>query len=85
MSNFFDPQPEDKIIVLISESELRRAERLISSCEECKPGNAEVPFDTILDFVTDSNPAVTHYILEKPGRCPNCQRDILEKTLVVPI
>ena len=84
MPESFDPPPEDQRIVLIDESELRRAERLISSCEECNPGQAEVPFDTILDFVTNSNPAVTNYILEKPGRCPNCKRDILEKTLVEP-
>jgi hypothetical protein len=26
----------------------------------------------------------TEYLLEVPARCPNCRRDVFEKTLVVP-
>jgi hypothetical protein len=85
MSDFFASQPKDKSSVLIGASELRQAERLIRSCEECSPSTAKVPFDKILDFVTDSNPAITDYILESPAKCPNCRRDILEKTLVEPV
>jgi hypothetical protein len=39
-------------------------------------------FDNILDRVTDSDPTVTDYILESPAKCPNCRRDIFEKTLI---
>jgi len=27
---------------------------------------------------------VTDYILEAPAKCPNCRREILEKTLIEP-
>jgi hypothetical protein len=56
---------------------------MIETCEHCNP-DAEIPFDWILDRVTDSDSSVTDYILEQPAKCPNCHRDILEKTLVEP-
>jgi hypothetical protein len=71
-------------VVLVEAATLRRAERLIESCEACNPGGAEIPFDWILDRVTGSRPSVTDYILEGPAKCPNCRREILEKTLVDP-
>jgi hypothetical protein len=58
---------------------LRKAEKLIESCEQCTPEGAEIPFDNILDRVTGSDPSVTDYILEVPAKCP-CKREILEKT-----
>jgi len=66
-------------------SSLRQAERLIESCEHCNEEGAEIPFDNILDRVTGSDPSVTDYILEEPAKCPNCRRDVLEKTLVEPV
>jgi len=45
---------------------------------------AEIPFDSILDRVTGSDPCVTDYVLEAPTKCPNCLREILEKTLIEP-
>jgi hypothetical protein len=59
------------------------AERLIESCEGCD-ADAEIPFDTILDRVTGSDPSVTDYVLEEPAKCPYCKREILEKTLIEP-
>ena len=79
---FFDPSPEEQTVVLIGTATLRDAEWLIESCEACNPDGAEIPFDHILDCVTGSEPSVTDYILETPGKCPNCRREILEKTLV---
>ena len=61
------------------------AERLIESCEHCHPDDADIPFDWILDRVTGSDSSVTDYILEEPAKCPNCRREILEKTLVEPV
>jgi hypothetical protein len=61
---------------------LRRAERLIESCEGCD--DAELPFDNILDRVTGSDPSVTDYVLEAPAKCPYCKREVFEKTLVEP-
>jgi hypothetical protein len=81
--DFFDPIPEEQIIVLIDRLILRKAERLVESCEACN-ADAEIPFDNVLDGVTGSQPSVTDYLLEAPAKCPNCRRDVLENTLVEP-
>ena len=65
-------------------SRLRKAERLIESCEHRNEEDAQIPFGNILDRVTGSDPTVTDYILEEPAKCTNCGRQILEKTLVEP-
>jgi hypothetical protein len=80
--DFFDPPPEEQNVLLVDSKTLREAERLIDSCEHCKPDEAEIPFDAILDRVTGSDPSVTDYILEQSAKCPNRRRGILEKTLV---
>ena len=81
---FFDPTPEQQNVILVNADTLREAERLIESCEHCNPAGAEIPFDNILDRVTGSDPSVTDYVLEQPAKCPNCKREILEKTLIEP-
>ena len=63
---------------------LRQAERLIESCEHCNEEGGQIPFDNILDRLTGSDPSVTDYILEEAAKCPNCRRDIFEKTLIEP-
>ena len=80
----FDPSPEEQTVVVIGTATLRDAVWLIESCEACNPDGAGIPFDHILDCVTGSDPSVTDYILEAPAKCPNCRREILEKTLVEP-
>jgi hypothetical protein len=80
--DFFDPTPEHQNVILIEAVTLREAERLIESCEHCHPDDADIPFDWILDHVTGSDPSVTDYVLEQSAKCPNCRREILEKTLV---
>ena len=80
--HFFDPTPEQQVVVLVESATLCQAERLIESYKHCNPDGAEIPFDNILDRVTESDPSVTDYILEVPAKCPNCRREILEKTLV---
>jgi hypothetical protein len=57
--DFFDPTPEEQIVVLIDAGMLRKAEQLIESCEHCNRGGAEIPFDNILDRVTCSDRAKT--------------------------
>ena len=64
-----------------SSTTLHEAERLIESCKHCNPEGAEILFNNILDRVTGSDPSVTDYILETSAKCPNCRREILEKTL----
>jgi hypothetical protein len=82
--DFFDPAPEQQNVILVDAVTLREAERLIESCEHCHPDDADIPFDWVLDRVTGSSPSVTDYILEGPAKCPNCRREVLEKTLVKP-
>jgi len=82
--DFFDPTPEEQSVVLTNTTTLLKAEKLIESCEHCNPEGAKITFDNILDRVTRSDPSVTDYILESPARCPNCRREILEKTLFEP-
>jgi hypothetical protein len=65
--DFFDPTPEEQKVVLIDADTLRKAQKLIESCEHGNPEGAEIPFDAILDRVTGSDPSVTDYVLERPG------------------
>ena len=81
---FFDPTPEETVIVFVERETVRDAERFIKSCEHCNPDDAEWPFNVVLDRVTESDPKVTDYILERPARCPGCLCEILEKTLIEP-
>jgi hypothetical protein len=82
--DFFDPTPEDQIVVLIKDADLGRAEKLIIGCEGCSE-DAEIPFDNILDRVTGCQPSVTDYVMEKPAKCPRCLREVREKTLIEPL
>jgi hypothetical protein len=82
--DFFDPTPEQQKVILIDATGLRKAEGLIESCKQCNPEGAQIPFDNVLDRVTGSDPSVTDYILESRAKCPNCRREILEKTLIEP-
>jgi len=82
--DFFDPAPEQQNVVLIDAATRRKEGEIIDSCEYCNPDHAEIPFDWILDRVTGSDSTVTDYILEEPLKCPQCRREILEKTLVEP-
>jgi hypothetical protein len=66
--DFFDPTPEQQNIVLIDAVTLQKAQRMILGCDACSE-DAEIPFDNILDRVTDSDPSVTDYVLEAPARC----------------
>ena len=65
--DFFDPTPEQQVVVLVESATLRQAERLIESCEDCNEEGAQISSDNIVDQVTGSDPSVTDYILESPG------------------
>jgi hypothetical protein len=39
--DFFDPTPEQQIVILIDAAILRKAERLIESCEACNEDDAQ--------------------------------------------
>ena len=79
---FFDPTPEEQVIVLVERETVRDAEGFIKSCEHCNREDVVWPFAIILDRTTGSDPDVTDYIQETPARCPSCLCEILEKTLI---
>jgi hypothetical protein len=39
--DFFDPTPEERKVVLVDPATLRKAEKLIESCEHCNPEGTE--------------------------------------------
>jgi hypothetical protein len=80
-NDFFYPTPEDQNIVLIDAAALQKAQRMIAGCE-ASSGDAELPFDYILDRLTGSDPSVTDYVLEVPARCLQCAQGSREKTFV---
>lgn len=71
-------------LVTVDSTTAQRAQRQIESCEHCHPEDAEIPFDWLLAEVTGKH---GHYelVLSKPTRCPNCKREVTEKTLIEPI
>lgn len=70
--------------MLIDGGALRKAERLIESCEHCNEEGAEIPFDNILDRVTASDPTVDQRQLKLPvNRRNGRRRDKLEQELAV--
>jgi hypothetical protein len=84
LDGFYPLTPEEQMIVLVTAAVSSQAQSLIAFCEGCDSENAEFLFDHLLDRVTGCDPMRTEYILEVPARCPNCRRDVFEKTLVVP-
>jgi uncharacterized protein with PIN domain len=70
-------------LITVDADVVRRAEKLIESCEHCHPNDAEIPFDWLLAEVTGRGGAV-EFVLAETARCPNCKHEITEKTLVEP-
>src|SRR5262245_63934667 len=56
-------------LVTVDADVIRRAEKLIESCEHCHPDDAEIPFDWILDRVTGRSGSTTDCILVESARC----------------
>jgi len=62
-SDFFDPTPEQQVVGLLESTTVRQAEKMIESCEHCNQEGAEIPFDSVLDRITGSDPGLTDYLL----------------------
>ena len=62
-SDFFDPTPEQQVVGLLESTTVRQAEKMIQSCEHCNQEGAEIPFDSVLDRITGSDPGLTDYLL----------------------
>jgi hypothetical protein len=73
---------ENSTTQLVDTNTLRKALRLVSGCRRCSP-YAEIPFNSILDSVTGSDPTEAQYIvIQGTARCPQCDRIMNENTLV---
>jgi hypothetical protein len=81
---FFDPPADELQLIVVGEVTVVSALRMVLSCEHCRPDEAQIPFDWILDKVTGRSGATTDYILTEPERRPTCNHEITEKTLVEP-
>jgi hypothetical protein len=82
MGGRFDSAREDPNIVLVNAGILEKAESCICSCEGCTPDLALVPFECLLDHVTNNDAEITEYVLIKSARCPRCAGVIRECSLV---
>ena len=80
--DFFEP-PIELPVVLISSDTAAFAQNEVIGCEGCT-GDADIPFDWMLDLITGLDPCTTDYLLEAPVRCPYCRWEITEKTLIEP-
>lgn len=74
--------PDDGHVMLVDEPLLEEAQAWISGCEHCRPA-VGVPFDYVLDALTESDPTRTEYVLCRAARCPRCRHAVTERTLVV--
>ena len=80
--SLYDSAPKKRVVVLVDAATLRKAEKFVESCEACNPDGAEIPFDNLLDLVTASDLGVAYYIPGVPAKCPNCLRNVLQKTRI---
>jgi hypothetical protein len=69
-------------LVTVEPSAIRQAESKIAGCERCC-SESEIPFNWILADALGKHGAFD-FILSEPGRCPNCNATLSEKTLVEP-
>ena len=57
------------------------AQSRILGCEACSQ-DAEIPFDWLLDEVTENSGSEVDYVLSEPAKCPKCMGVVTEKTLI---
>ena len=79
--DYFEPPLEETDFVLLDVEDVCIAVRVIVACEACYP-EAEIPFDWLIDQITNRDPRVTEYLMPAPVNCPACGSEIHEKTLV---
>ena len=68
-------------VVTVDAAQIRQAVSKIEGCEHCHPDDSELPFDWILERVTGRS-GMVDFMMVVTARCPNCRREISEKTLV---
>jgi hypothetical protein len=68
-------------VAFIEEPTVLDAETFVSGCEQCDEA-AAIPFDYLLDALTECDPTLTEYLMHRIAQCPRCFGEINEKTLV---
>jgi len=81
--NTFEVPLAETNVVFVDAPTLLQAQEFISGCEYCAPEAAEITFDYLLDAVTGCDPSATDYVVCHTARCPCCNHEVAEKTLVV--
>ncbi|SRR5213593_1832376 len=74
---------EEINLMLVDGPTVDEAESFITGCEGCDE-DAEISFDYLLDDLTGADPTRTEYLMYRPARCPRCQAEVTEKTLIIP-
>jgi len=63
--------------------ERRAYEAHLAGCERCRNYESDIPFSFVIAGVLEKHGAF-EFILSEAGRCPNCNAELSEKTLVEP-
>jgi len=72
-----------RLVVTVSQHTVFLAEAAIIQCASCSK-SAGVPFVQILEKVANHPSREVDYILPVLGRCPFCQAELNEQTIVIP-
>ena len=74
--------PIDRLnVVLIDEAILDEAVDWVCGCDACDD-HALIPFDYLLDLITECDPTITEYLMCRVETCPFCLGELTEKTRV---
>jgi hypothetical protein len=73
-------KPQVRTIVAVSLNTVRRAEARISACQKCDP-TVDSRFDSVLADLVPV-PGAVEVVMCEPARCPGCNAEIFEHTLV---
>jgi hypothetical protein len=68
-------------VVSVELANIRTAELKLAGCERCRNDESEIPFNFVIADVLEKHGAFD-FILSEPGRCPNCNAELSERTLV---
>jgi hypothetical protein len=70
-------------LISVDAHAIHEAERLMESCQQCRPSDAYIPFDWLLGEVTGKH-GKYDFVMAELARCPNCNQPVTEGTLVEP-
>jgi len=72
---------KETTVVLVDEPIVAESEQWLISCENCAK-HPVISFVYLLDALTGCEPSETEYLMCRPARCPRCNGNVCETTLV---